>query len=247
MPRSTECKPGYVKNPASGRCVAADGPTGRKLRGLKPLPKFGPKPAPKAKPQKACAVGKVRNPRTGRCNNAVTLCHKMNGINPAKFGNATAAACRNALIHATGIDHRRTPFTFAHANRKGDPRLTVIKEAAGVVQTIALAALARQHRNNHNGMMLTSGEQARLRSIGFRIKHDYKLGTTGTLSKHGVTIKLHADDQLVVIEVGRKGSKKSDVAAVWAHNNLEVDILQRTSAWPEATAVLRATLKRRIQ
>lgn len=42
-----KCKSGFIVNPASGRCVDADGPTGRSLRGLKPLPKFGPQPQPR--------------------------------------------------------------------------------------------------------------------------------------------------------------------------------------------------------
>ena len=89
------CKAGYVKSP-KGRCVDADGPTGRRMRGLKPLPKYGPKRQSK-KSTASCKAGKLRNPRTHRCISAMLLCHKMNGINPARFGNATAAACHNAL------------------------------------------------------------------------------------------------------------------------------------------------------
>lgn len=105
-----ECKPGQIRNPASGRCVDADGPTGRKLRGLKALPKFGPR----APLQKACPAGKVRNPRTSRCVAAMTLCHTMNGVNPAKFGNAVAAQCRNALTKKiAGVPSRLPNKTYS--------------------------------------------------------------------------------------------------------------------------------------
>lgn len=102
-----ECKPGFIKSP-KGRCVDAEGPTGRRLRGLKPLPKAGPKPAPKTL-AKACPAGKLRNPKTSRCISALTLCHKMNGVNPGKWGNATAAACRNALTRAIAGAPARLP------------------------------------------------------------------------------------------------------------------------------------------
>lgn len=124
---------------------------------------------------------------------------------------------------------------------KPDARLATVKAVAQAVQVMALAGLARRN------MMLTSAERARLRSIGFTLKHDDRSGTTGTLNKHGVKIKLEADDQIVAIDVGRQDSKTPDVSAVWVHNNLAVDIMVRTSAWPEATRVLRATLTRRAR
>ncbi len=42
-----ECKQGQIRSP-KGRCVDIDGPTGRRMRGLKPLPRSGRTALPKA-------------------------------------------------------------------------------------------------------------------------------------------------------------------------------------------------------
>lgn len=72
------CKPGFIKNPASGRCVDAEGPTGRKIRGLKPLPKFGPKPAPKARAKaKAVASAAAASAKSTSSDPRVALVKKV--------------------------------------------------------------------------------------------------------------------------------------------------------------------------
>lgn len=253
-----ECKPGQVRNPASGRCVDKDGPTGRKLRGLQALPKFGPKPAPKST-QKACPAGKVRNPRTGRCVAAMTLCHKMNGVNPAKFGNAVAAQCRNALTKKIAGVPARLPNKAAGKkklmstgdmiaswqrlrvpNNKGDAAaMATVKRVAGVVNPMALRGYKAVN------LTLKWKEKARLRAMGFKIKAgDYETAEIATLSKDGVEIEVEASERGMALTVGRKGSKNA-VTAVWALNNLEVDIL-RSNNWPAAAKVLRATLTRKL-
>lgn len=226
-----ECKPGFVKNPASGRCVDKDGPTGRKLRGLKALPKFGPKPAPK---QTACRVaGKVRNPRTGRCMDAMTLCHKMNGVNPSKFGNAVAAQCRNALTKKIAGVRVRVP---AKADKT---TMATIKRVAKVVDAIAQSSYKREE------MTLTNAELRRLRSAGFKLDNAVNYdGVGGSLTKDGVTFTLTATDRSITLKVAPKGSKDG-VEAVWYQSNLELDWIGEM-AWPAAARLLRATLTRKL-
>lgn len=65
--RRSRCPAGKVRNPATGRCVDAKGPVGRKLMKHRSKSSKGSKKGSRKGCNKPCAASKICNPATGRC------------------------------------------------------------------------------------------------------------------------------------------------------------------------------------